>query len=81
MTVILFTTRAPSTLANELAREGHEVFEALVVSEVLALAEQHPYSSIVIAPEVDQERASVIQQHWPTVRLHRQFSPMNVYLN
>lgn len=81
MTLILFTTRAPSALADELVREGHEVFEALAISEVLALAEQHPNSGIVIAPEVEQERANVIQQHWPTVRLHKQFNPMNVCLN
>lgn len=81
VTVILFTTKAPSTLATELASHGHEVFEALAISEVLALAEEHPDSGIVIAPEVDQARVSVIQQHWPTIRMHQRFIPMNMCVN
>jgi hypothetical protein len=81
VTLILFTTHAPSALVDQIARHGHEVFEALAVSEVLALAEQHPNSLIVITPEIEQERATVIQQHWPTMRLHQRFIPMNVCLN
>ena len=50
MIVILFTTHAPDTLSDELARQGHEVYEALAISEVLALAEQHPTASIIITP-------------------------------
>jgi DNA-directed RNA polymerase specialized sigma24 family protein len=52
MILILFTTYARCTLADELARQGHEVFEALAISEVLALAEQYPESGVIIAPEV-----------------------------
>lgn len=70
MTLILFTTVAPCTLTDELSLQGHEVYEAVAISEVLALAEQYPAASIVITSDVDQTRASVIQQHWPTVRLH-----------
>jgi hypothetical protein len=81
VTLILFTTQAPNTLAEELARHGHEIYEALAISEVMALAEEHADSVIVIASEVDLGRASVIQQHWPTVRLHKQFGPMNACLN
>jgi hypothetical protein len=46
VTLILFTTRAPNTLSDELTKQGHEVYEAIAISEVLALAEQHPASSI-----------------------------------
>jgi hypothetical protein len=81
MTVILFTTHSPDTLSNEFARQGCEVYEALAISEVLALAEQHPTASIIITPDVDQTRAKIIQQHWPTVRLHKEFRPVNVWLN
>jgi hypothetical protein len=81
VTLILFTTRAPNTLADELTKQGHEVYEAIAISEVLALAEQHPASQILITPEVDQNRASVIQQHYPTVRLHKEFTPLNLSLN
>lgn len=81
MTVILFITHVPNTLSDELVRQGHEVYEALAISEVLALAEQHLTASIIITPDVDQTRAKVIQQHWPTVRLHKEFTPLNVSLN
>jgi hypothetical protein len=81
VTLILFTTRAPNTLTDEFARQGHEVYEALAISEVLSLAEQYPTASIIITPEVEQSRASVIQQHWPTVHLHRQFVPLGVSIN
>jgi hypothetical protein len=67
--LILFTTTAPNPLTEELSRHGQQVYEALAISEVLALAEQHPTASIVITPDVDQARASIIQKHWPTVRL------------
>jgi hypothetical protein len=81
MTVILFTTLAPHPLGEELSSQGHCVYEALAVSEVLSLAEQHPTASIIITTDVDQKRAAVIQQHYPTVRLHRQFSAIEVSLN
>jgi len=79
--LILFTAHAPSTLGGELSRHGYEVYEALSISEIFALAEEHPDSGIVITPEIDQARACVIQQHWPTIRLHKRFIPMNVCLN
>ena len=81
MTIILFTTRASNTISDELAGQGHEVYEALAISEVLALVEQHPASQIPITPEVAQKRASVIQQHWPTIRMHGQFRLMDVSAN
>jgi hypothetical protein len=36
----LFTTHAPDTLSDDLVCQGHEVYEALAISEVLALAKQ-----------------------------------------
>ena len=47
-------------LSAEFASQGQEVYEALAISEVLALAEQHPTSSIVITPDVDQGSAALI---------------------
>jgi hypothetical protein len=81
MILILFTAVAPCTLSSELSLQGHEVYEALAISEVLALSEQHPTASIIITPDVDQTRAAVVQQHWPTMRLHREFTPLNGWLN
>lgn len=56
MTLILFTSHAPCALADELARQGHDVYEALAISEVLALVEQHPASEIVITPGAQELR-------------------------
>jgi hypothetical protein len=81
MTVILFTTSAPHPLGGKLSSQGHCVYEALAVSEVFSLAEQHPTASIIITADVDQTRATVIQQHYPTMRLHKQFSSIEVPLN
>jgi hypothetical protein len=81
MTVILFTTSAPHALGDELSGQGHCVYEVLAVSEVFSLAEQHPTASIFITADVDQKRATVIQQHYPTVRLHKQFSTIKISLN
>jgi hypothetical protein len=69
MILILFTTSTPDPLAEELSQQGHQVFEAIAISEVLALAEQHSSASIVITAGVDHERAKVIQQHYPTMHL------------
>ena len=69
VTLILFTIRAPDPLAEELARQGHQVYEALAISEVLALAEQHSDAQIIITSEVGNDRAAVIQQHYPTLHL------------
>jgi hypothetical protein len=46
------------------------VFEALAISEVLALAEDYPGAQIIITADVDDDRARVIQQHHPTMRLN-----------
>ena len=81
MKIILVTTSAPHPLGDELSGQGHCVYEALAVSEVFSLAEHHPTASIVITADVDQKRATVIQQHYPTIRLHKQFSAIEISLN
>lgn len=69
MTIIYFTRYFPNALADELSRQGHTVHEVLAISEVLALAEQHPEAQIVIAPDVDDERARVVGLRYATIRL------------
>jgi predicted metal-dependent hydrolase len=81
MIVILFTTQFPNKVSEALEAEGTEVYEALAISEVLALAEQHPVSSIIITPDVEQTRADVIAKHYPTVRLREGLASQNARLN
>jgi hypothetical protein len=45
------------------------VFEALAISEVYALADQHPRSTIIIAADIDPDRAKAIQHRYPTLHL------------
>jgi hypothetical protein len=68
-TIIFFSRTLPNPIAEELSIQGHILYEALAISEVLALAEQHPEAQIVIAADVDDERARVIGRHYPTLRL------------
>jgi len=69
MTLILFTMIAPDPMAEELSRQGHMVYEALAVSEVYALADQHPQAQIILTADIDPERAKAIQHHYPTLHL------------
>ena len=69
MIVILFTTRAPDTLTDELSHQGYTIYEALAVSDVYALADQHPQAQIIITADIDPERAKAIQHHYPTMHL------------
>ena len=69
MTLILFTTVAPDPLTQELSHQGHTVYEALAVTEVYALADQHPLATIILTADIDPERAKAIQHHYPTMYL------------
>jgi hypothetical protein len=60
VTVILFTTHSPDTLSDELSHQGHTVYEALAVSDVYALADQHPQAQIILTADIDPERARAI---------------------
>jgi hypothetical protein len=68
MTLIMFTTSVPDPLAAELSRQGHHVLEAIAVSEVFALADEHPSATIIITCDINPERANVMQ-HYPTMHL------------
>ena len=69
MAIILFTDHAPHSLTEGLMHQGLQVFEALSISEVYALADQHPAATIIITAGVHPERAKAIQQHYSTMHL------------
>lgn len=64
MIVILFTTRAPDTLRDELSHQGYTVYEALAVSDVYALADQYAQAQIIFTADIDPERATVKDILW-----------------
>lgn len=68
-TLILFTDRAPHPFTEELSHQGHQVFEAVAISEVYALADQHQNATIIITADVHPERAKAIQHHYTTLDL------------
>ena len=51
--IVLLNVRSPSKLAGELELFGHHVWEALDVSEVLFLCEQHSIDAVLIAAELE----------------------------
>ena len=69
ISLVLFTTRAPSRLADELAQAGFTVFEALAISEVLHLCETEKIEIVVIAADVEENRVTKIQHHVTILRL------------
>lgn len=78
MTIIFFTRSLPSAIANELQRQGHTIHEALALSEVFNLMEQHPNAQIIIAADVQAASAKVIQCHYPTLTLEPEATATNV---
>jgi hypothetical protein len=69
MALILFTGKAPNPLTDGLSQQGHTVYEAIAISEVYALADQHPLATIIMTADIDPERAKAIQHHYPTLYL------------
>jgi hypothetical protein len=67
--LILFCTQAPNPLTDELSHQGHKVYEAVAISEVYALADQHPLARIIMTADIDPERAKAIQHHYLTLHL------------
>jgi hypothetical protein len=51
--IVLLNVISPSKLSGELELFGHQVWEALDVSEVLFLCEQHRLDAVIIAAEVE----------------------------
>jgi predicted nicotinamide N-methyase len=81
MTLILFTLTAPHPFAEELSRQGYRVFEAVAISEVYALADQHMNASIIITADVDPERVRAVQHHYTTLHLKTEATIMSSKLS
>ena len=71
LSLVYMTTRAPSELASELMLSGYAIWEALAVSEVLYLCEQHDIDAVVIAPDVKDAEIVEVQTRRTTLTLKR----------
>jgi hypothetical protein len=69
MTIIFLAYKLPDPISDELARQGHSVYECLAISEVFALAEEHFDAQIVIAAGMEEKWATVIKQRYLTMHL------------
>jgi hypothetical protein len=69
ISLVYFAGRLPSQMSDELTHAGFRVFEALAISEVLHLSETEKPEIVVIAADVDDRRAKVIQESQTALRL------------
>jgi len=68
-TLIYFTRELPG-LSPDLELAGFQVYEALALSEVFYLVDQHPTARIVVDRTVENDAASELAQHYTTFRLN-----------
>lgn len=76
-TVIYFTRELPG-LSEELSQGGFQVYEALAISEVFYLVEQHPNAYIVVDHTVEEDAAREAAKHYSTLRLIREATAADV---
>ena len=69
ISIVYFTRILPARIADELGYRGIMCYEAFAISEVLNLCEQPDINLVVIDPSVDDERACIVQQKFPTLRI------------
>ena len=77
-TVVYFTRELPG-LSEDLSERGLEVYEALAISEVFYLCEQHPNSTVVIDSTVPDEAAAEVARQQITLRLKPEATVADVF--
>jgi hypothetical protein len=59
--LVYLTVRAPAALTDNLIAAGHQVWEALAISEVLALCTQHDIDAVIVAADVKDRGSKVAE--------------------
>jgi hypothetical protein len=67
LSLIYFTRELPG-LSEDLSEHGFQIYEALAISEVLYLCQQHPWLVVVIGPHGPSRAASEIAEQRVTLR-------------
>lgn len=75
--IIYFTRELPG-LSEELSQAGLQVYEALAISELFYLAEQHPCAHIVVDHTVERDAAHEVARHHISIRLARESTAVDV---
>ena len=78
ISIVYFTSVFPCKILDELIQAGYQVWEAMAISEVLHLLATERIDIVVIAPEIDEARARVVQQHCVGFQLEPQASTADV---
>jgi hypothetical protein len=75
--LIYFTRELPG-LSEDLSEHGFQVYEALAVSEVLYLCQQHPALAVVIDHTVELAAASEVAKKHITLQLKKRATVRDV---
>lgn len=67
--IVLYFTRELPGLSEDLSERGLQVYEALAVSEVFYLCEQHPSATVVIDSTIQDDAAEAVACQQITLRL------------
>jgi hypothetical protein len=78
ISIVYLCTLAPSRMAADLLMAGYRVWEALDISEVLFLCEQHKIDAVVIAPEVEDQDMMEAQVRHICLKLQSNTTPKDV---
>jgi hypothetical protein len=78
ISIVYLCTLAPSRMAADLMMAGYRVWEALDISEVLFLCEQHQIDAVVIGADVEDPDVIEAQLRHITVRLKPEATAKNL---
>jgi hypothetical protein len=78
MRPLIYFTRELPGISEKLSQAGFEVHEALSISEVLFLAEQHTGAQVVVGQTVEENAAREVAQRLVTLRLKPQATVADV---
>ena len=78
MRALIYFTRELPGLSEDLSDHGFQVYEALAVSEVLYLCQQHPWLVVLIDHTVEPDAANQIAARRITVRLKKKATVRDV---
>ena len=71
MPALIYFTRELPGLSEDLSEQGFQVYEALAVSEVMYLCQQHPRLTVVIDHTVEPDAANKVAGRHITIRLKK----------
>ena len=78
MRSLIYFTRELPGISEDLSDQGFQVYEALAVSEVRYLCQQHPCLAVVIDHTVEPDAANEVADRHITIRLRKKATVRDV---